>query len=134
MDAARGERVGDRERQLRVAAHDVVALVRLPVDREVAGLRVEPEEIHEVEGCLVGRLGSVLLVVRAVQERAERGSVPAGDVIRDPIVNGHVVEELAGVGEEVVERRVARLLHLVLENLVDRLEIRVGLVLRVGLA
>ena len=106
-------------------------VVGLPVDREVPRLRVEAEQVHQVQRRLLRRLRAVLLVVRVVQERAERGAVATWDVVLDPVVDRHPVEEPAGVREVVVERRIARLLHLVLQDLMDGLEVLVRLVLGV---
>ena len=131
VDRLETEVACDRLGQLLVAAVDVVALVRLSVDREVAGARVVAEQVHDVERRLILRFGSVLLVVRRVEQAPHRGAVAAGNVVLDPVVGGHVVEEDARVGVDLVRRRIARGLYLPLQRVVDRLEVQVGLLCRV---
>jgi hypothetical protein len=53
MELAGGQRVRDRDRELRVAADDVIALVRLAVDGEVPRLRVVAEQVDEIQRRLV---------------------------------------------------------------------------------
>jgi hypothetical protein len=68
----RDERVTDRERQLRVPADDVVALVRGTEDHVVAGHGLVAEQVDEVQRGLVGGLGPVLGVVGDVEDLPER--------------------------------------------------------------
>ena len=117
------ERGRDRDRQLRVAADDVVALVGGAVNREVARARFVPEQVDQVQRRLVLRLGAVFLVVGGLEQRAHRRGVAAGDVVLDPVVQRQLVEELPGGRGEVVERRIARRLHLALERVVHGLEV-----------
>ena len=126
----------DRLRQLLVAAGDVEPLVRGAEDREVPRRCLIGEQVDQVERRLIPRLGAVLLVVGRVEEATHPRVVAACDevLVRDPVVDRHLVEAdpRVRVGEE--RRRVARLLHLILERLVDRLEVLVRVVRRVVVA
>ncbi len=117
-----GSALRHRDRQVRVAAGDVVTLVRLPEHAEAAR-RLVPEQVDEVERRLVGRLRAVLLVVCGVEQRPEPRAEPAGNVVRDPVVHRHLVEHLTGRRRAVVQRRIAGRLQLLLEGLRDALEV-----------
>ena len=117
--------------QLLVAAADVKTLVRLAEDRERVVLRLEGQEVDEVERRLIGALGAVLDLVGRVEEEAERRLVPARHPRLDPVEHAHVVELARGVGE-VVEGGGERCRRFVGG---DRLEHRrkVGVGLRLGI-
>ena len=123
-----GEVGGHRLGELLVSAGDVEALIRGAEDLEVPGLRLEPEQEHEVERRLIGRVGAVLLVVGGVEQPAEVRLVPARDVLVDPVVERELVERRAGLVEAVPQRRIPGRVNLRLEGGVDGLEVlrRVG--------
>ena len=131
MNAPGREGVGDRDRQVRVATGDVVALVGGAIDRPGAGAGLVAEEVDQVKRGLAGRLGAVLLVVGGVEQRPQLRAVAARDVVCDPVVHRHLVEELTRRRIAVVERRKPGRLHLPLQRVVHRLEIVARLRVRV---
>jgi hypothetical protein len=97
-------------------------LVRLAEGPELAGTRV-PEEVEHVQRALHRCLGAVLDVVGDVEHLPERRGVTTGDVVLDPLVERHLVEDLPARRERVVERRVARSRDVRVDLLPDRLQV-----------
>src|SRR6201999_112512 len=95
------EVVRDRDRQLLVAAADVIALVGHAEDAE-ALLRLVAEQVDEVQRRLDPGVGAVLDRVRDIEARTERRAVAAGDARLDPVVDARVIELLTVGGRGVV--------------------------------
>ena len=75
--------VGDPFGQPLVAAADVEALVGLTEDRQRVLLRLKAEQVNQIEGRLLRRIGAVLDDVRDVEQLSERRAWPPG--MRDSI-------------------------------------------------
>jgi hypothetical protein len=131
LDDARTQRLGHPVGQLLVAPADVKALVRLAEDGQLVLVRLEGQEVDEVERGLVIALGAVLDVVGDVEELAERRTVPARHARLDPVEDAHVVELDCGVGEAVERGGERRRSFVGRDGVEDRREVGVGLGLRI---
>ncbi len=131
LDRARRECGRDGVRELVVAAGDVVALVGAAPDTEAARVGLRGDQLQEGVGGLGGGVGAVLDGVRDVQERPQVAGNPAGHTGVDPVSDGRVVERDGGGVVTVPGRGGAAGLHVVLDQLPDRLEVGVRLRARV---
>src|SRR6266496_3493837 len=123
VDTPFRQAAGNSQWQLLVSAHNFAASLHRPGSTRTPGKVSRAKHVDQVERTLLVCIQAVETATGSIQQVTYRRIVPTLDILLDPLIHAQVVEPEPRLGKVVVGRGETSLLHLLLQERSERLEV-----------